>query len=262
MFGIFTIMEQTPQSGKGILCTTETICGARYFHVRVAPRRFFQKRRMEKAVREMARAKVRRALFPSSYLPLFQTYHIAPADDRFLRRAMSAAITRRAMMARGITPAMCRAAVLSHHMDNDVQRALADIAQCVRYTMTGGSMDSTALCDALRRDYGICVMRHVSEEQLRYANVVLTFGTAKPMGAPNCLWLPFGSVTSDDRFRNGAAVVEYDAPPEIEAALTAFPQRNELLSFLLQSGVLRKEDITVRLVRSAPLQAVSNDRLA
>ena len=80
---------------------------------------------------------------------------------------------------------------------------------------------------------------------LKTAELVLTFGDAVPCGAPDCLWLPCGSVHEAEGYRNAAPVVRYSAAPEVEAAMEGIQAQNALLSLLLEMGAVRVNELEV-----------------
>ena len=87
--------------------------------------------------------------------------------------------------------------------------------------------------------------RNASAALLKTAELVLTFGDAAPCGAPDCLWLPCGSVHEAEGYRNAAPVVRYSAAPEVEAAMEGIQAQNALLSLLLEMGAVRVNELEV-----------------
>ena len=248
MFGFLLLQEGAKRRRAAVQCDTKTICGVRFFAVTVAQSgsALLRRRRLRKAARLMERAGVHTALFPQTFSDLapFEKHGVHAAEETYLRRMKAAAIARRAMAARGLCGADCCAALLGDRMDAALRAALMELALEVRYTMlraSGGAEE----CAVLRREYGVSVLREPGAAQLRRADVVLTFGSAQPCGAENCLWLPFGAVTEAEGYRSGAAQVCYAAPPEVEAQLQLDCSRNALLSLLLEMGAVRAEELEV-----------------
>lgn len=229
--------------------TIQTICGLRFCRINVlrSRSRLIERVRLKKAARYMARSGVRRALFPEGFMApdLFAKQGIAPSDDTALRRRMAAAITRRVMSDRGVNPSECRILLLGDTMEPALTSALMELALHVRYTMISAGGGGGEVCSVLRREYGVCVLREPGAEQASQAQVVLTFSGARPEGAGNCLWLPFGSVTQAEGYVNAAAVIRCSAAPEIEARIAELPCRNAMLSLLLETGALHTNDLEI-----------------
>lgn len=96
-------------------------------------------------------------------------------------------------------------------MSAELRGALMELALHVRYTMLCAGGGGGEACSVLRREYGVSVARNAGAALLKTAELVLTFGDAVPCGAPDCLWLPCGSVHEAEGYRNAAPVVRYSA---------------------------------------------------
>ena len=249
MFGFLVLQAENKHRHAAVQCGTKTICGVRFFAVTVAQSRsvLLQKRRLRKAAKLMERSGVHTALFPEGFCDtaVFRRYGVQEAGEDYLRRMTAGAIARRALAEQGRNPAECRAALLGDCMDVQLRAALMEIALHVRYTMLNAGGNGAEICSVLRREYGVSVLRDAGEEQLRQADLVLTFGGGQPCGAPGCLWLPFGSVTEAEGYQNGALRVEYALPPELEEQVQADCCRNALLSLLLEMGAVHANELEV-----------------
>ena len=103
-------------------------------------------------------------------------------------------IARKLLEQNGMDPAACHVALLGDHMSAELRGALMELALHVRYTMLCAGGGGGEACSVLRREYGVSVARNAGAALLKTAELVLTFGDAVPCGAPDCLWLPCGSV--------------------------------------------------------------------
>ena len=154
-------------------------------------------------------------------------------------------IARKLLEQNGMDPAACHVALLGDHMSAELRGALMELALHVRYTMLCAGGGGGEACSVLRREYGVSVARNASAALLKTAELVLTFGDAAPCGAPDCLWLPCGSVHEAEGYRNAAPVVRYSAAPEVEAAMEGIQAQNALLSLLLEMGAVRVNELEV-----------------
>lgn len=249
MYGYLTLYAPEEKRGKAVKCGAKSICGVRFYEVCVARSRsrFVEKRRLRKAARLMERAGVRTALFPETFseTALFEYCGIRPAEDGYLRTVMAAEIARRMMEAHGCTPGETCIALIGDAMTPALRRTLMELALRVRYTLLSAGGGGGESCSVLRREYGVSVLRNPGEEQLRRANVVLTFGKAAPCGAEGCLWLPFGDVTEVEGYENAMRCVSCLAAPAVEAALPEECSRSALLSILLEMGAVRPWELEV-----------------
>ena len=249
MFGLLMIVQGEKRGRTAVWCDMKQIGGVRFFTV-TAERcrsRVLWNQRMQRAAKWMEKNGVSTALFPigfSDWKP-FEKRGIRAADDQYLRSMTAGEILRCAMAKKNLRAAECRVAILGDCMSAPVQKALMEIALRVRYTMLSAGGGGGELCSVLRREYGVSVLRNVREEQLHYADAVLTFGEAEPCGKEGCLWLPFGDVRSAEGYRNAAAQVVYTMPMGLENMAAMDCDRNALLSLLLESGTLHANELEV-----------------
>ena len=137
-----------------------------------------------------------------------------------------------------------------HHRGGvDWDKALMELALHVRYTMLSAGGGGGEICSVLRREYGVSVLRDPGQEQLRRADLVLTFGKAAPCGAEGCLWLPCGEVRQAEQFTDAAPAVRYGVPPEVEEQVDIGCDRNVLFSVLLEMGALHANEPEVMEIR-------------
>ncbi len=254
MYGIILLAPQEKGKRRAALrCGTKTICGVRFFAVSVEQSRskVMQMRTLRKAARAMERAGVRTALFPPAFAhaALFERRGIRAADESYLRRMTAGAVARRVLADHGKRAAECRVAVLGDHMRAEVRKALMELALHVRYTMLSAGGGGGEICSVLRREYGVSVLRDPGQEQLRRADLVLTFGKAAPCGAEGCLWLPCGEVRQAEQFTDAAPDVRYGVPPEVEEQVDIGCDRNVLFSVLLEMGALHANEPEVMEIR-------------
>lgn len=249
MYGYLTLYGPEEKHRKAVCSGVRPICGVRFYEVSVvrSRSRFVEKRRLRRAAGLMERAGVRTALFPEDFAAaaLFESCGIRAATDSYLRTVMAAEIARRMMDARGYAPGETCIALLGDTMTPALRRTLMELALRVRYTLLSAGGGGGESCSVLRREYGVSVLRNAGEEQLRRANVVLTFGKAAPCGAAGCLWLPFGTVTAAEGYENALRHVACMAAPAVESSLPDGCSRGALLSLLLEVGAVRPCEIEV-----------------
>lgn len=249
MYGLLTVCSDGKKHRRAVRCGIKAICGVRFYEVCVdsSRSRFLLKKRLRRAARLMERAGVCTALFPRDFSEekLFESCGVHGAKEQYLQRNMASEITRRAMGDRGLSPAESCVAFLGDNMSAELRKALMEIALHVRYTLLSAGGGGGEICSILRRDYGVSVLRNAGTEQLRRADVVLTFGSAAPCGKNGCLWLPFGTVERAEGYENGVQNVRYAAPPEVEAELQVDCCRNALLSLLLEMGAVHANELEV-----------------
>ncbi len=249
MYGYLTLCAPEEKQRRAVRCGVKPICGVRFYEVYVqrSRSRFVEKRRLRRAARLMERAGVRRALFPEGFSEtgLFESCGVQAAQDGYLRTVMAAEIARRMMDAQGFAPTETCVALIGDAMTPALRRTLMELALRVRYTLLSAGGGGGESCSVLRREYGVSVLRNAGEEQLRRADVVLTFGKASPCGKEGCLWLPFGEVTKAEGYENALRRVTCLASPAIEAALPDGCSRSALLSVLLELGAVRPNELEV-----------------
>ena len=132
MFGLLTIAEKDAARRAAVECAVRDVCGVRIFEVSVLPGRgpLGQRRRLQRAARQMQRAGVRRALFPEEFLQqfLFAKYGIVAARGEYLRRMTAGKIARKLLEQNGMDPAACHVALLGDHMSAELRGALMELA--------------------------------------------------------------------------------------------------------------------------------------
>ena len=173
MFGLLTIAEKDAARRAAVECAVRDVCGVRIFEVSVLPGRgpLGQRRRLQRAARQMQRAGVRRALFPEEFLQqfLFAKYGIVAARGEYLRRMTAGKIARKLLEQNGMDPAACHVALLGDHMSAELRGALMELALHVRYTMLCAGGGGGEACSVLRREYGVSVARNASAALLKTA---------------------------------------------------------------------------------------------
>ena len=254
MFGILEVVNGGAGRRVAVLSGVKRLGGGRFFVVSTVRCRsgLLWTRRLHRAVRVFQRAGVGTVIFPAAFdrQALFEKAGVAAAGEETLRRRTAGAAARVLLAQHGLSAPACCALLLGDHMSADLRRTLTELALHVRYTMLCAGGGGGEVCSMLRREYGISVLREPGAEQLARARLQLTFGAARPVVPPPCLWLPCGACTAAEGFENSAPYIQYAVPEPLEASLGASgASRNALLSALLEMGTLRPEEVEVTEIR-------------
>lgn len=247
MYGILTLCAQPRR--PAVESGTRSICGVRFFEVSVAQGGggWVQKKRWKRAARLMQRAGVRTALFPEGFSGMtpFEKAGIRAAEETYLRQMTAGEIARRAAEVQGICARESCVALVGDTMSAALRRALMELALHFRTAILSVPGGGGEICSVLRREYGVSVLRAAGTEQMKRADVLLTFGSAAPCGDGKCLWLPFGEVTAQEGFQPRALRVRYLLPPALEGQIPEGCNENVLLSLLLEAGAVGTNEMEV-----------------
>ena len=194
------------------------------------------RRRVLAAARRMRKAGVTRVVVPEefSYGAQLEKGGLMPEATTSLRRAMAADLTRSVLAGRGL--AGVRLAVAGDRLSSEMVRTVTALALRSRYVMLDVPQGAV-LADRLRREYGVSLLLFPPRERLAEAEILVLFEprTDLPRDNPAVLEL----------YDEAAPLPPLLLPPVLEEQLPQGLCRSQLISALVESGVLPLGQITV-----------------
>ena len=162
---------------------------------------------------------------------------VAPVSTLPLRRALAADLARAVMAGRNLSGGSARLAVAGDQLSGELVRTVTELALGNRYVLLDVPYGGDTLANQLRREYGVSLLLSPTRQQLEEADVLVLF-----------------AARTDLRRRDPAVLRLYDEaaplpplllPPVLEGQMPPGLCRPQLLTVLVESGVLRPGQITV-----------------
>ena len=176
---------------------------------------------------------VTRVVLPDgfTYAAQLERHGVQPVSTLALRRRLAADWTRQAL-ARGETPpGRAKIAVSAAQMSGELVRTVTELALRHRYVALDVPYGGEELCRRLRREYGVSLLLGPDKEQLEGADALVLFDPRTDLRQRNPVVLPL----YDER----APMMPLSLPPALEERLPEGAGRGQLLSALMEAGVLR-----------------------
>lgn len=193
------------------------------------------RRRVREAARRLRKAGVSRVALPEEfpYGAMLDACGLQQVSTLPLRRAVAADWVRRSLRERGVSAAQARVAVVAESLTGEVVRTVTELALRHRYVLLSVPFGGEELSHRLRREYGVSLLLSPTREQLAGADAALLFAAYPALTGGQVLPL----------YDEAAPLPPLGLPPVLEDALTPGIVRAQLLTLLLESGVLRPGQI-------------------
>ena len=161
------------------------LAGVRFCRVAIGRGGAWERRRAERAAAIMARAGVRRVVFPEEfpYLPLFARWRIRPVNTAPLRRELvwpwlEERIDRLQTPHRQLSAAVCTASA-----DRQQNRLVEHLVRRCRYVMLDGPGEE--LARRIRREQGAVLRLDPGREELEKADILVLFTCREDLSGRN-----------------------------------------------------------------------------
>lgn len=191
------------------------------------------RRRVSSAAGRMRKLGVTRAVLPEgfAYGAQLEKHGLRPVSTLALRRRLAADWVRQALTERGVSPGGARVAVSAAQMSGELVRTVTELALRHRYVLLDVPYGGEELCRRLRREYGVSLLLGPDREQLEGADVLTLFDPRTDLRQKNPLVLPL--------YDEAAPLPRLSLPPALEERLPEGACRGQMLSALMEAGVLR-----------------------
>lgn len=195
-------------------------------------------RRMKIAAKRLQKLGVHKVILPKDFpwKEQLEPWGIQPVSTISLRQMMAADWVRWELENRKIPVVGARVAVVTGGISGAVVRTVTELALRHRYVMLKASYGGEELCQQLRREYGVSLLLNPAQEQLAEAEAVLLFDRqAEERGRGQILL-----------YDESVAMPPLSLPPTLEDFLPPDAERSQILTVLLEAGVLRPGQIAFR----------------
>ena len=191
-----------------------------------------------RAARRLARAGVRRVVFPGEFplLPVFARCDVLPVDEQPLRQAAAAEIVRCVMAQYGVQGARATVVICARRATRAVADCAAALTETVRYLRLCVPEGGEELARRLRFMTGAAVPAQFPPEQPREGDILLCFDDSFDAAQPRGIVL---------RLADPALRISYHLPGGIEAGESDAVQ---LLAALYAADRLPEEEVRVTAV--------------
>ena len=156
-------------------------------------------------------------------------WQVQPVSTLPLRKTLAADWVKWSLKERGISPAGARVAVSTGSMTGEVVRTVTELSLRHRYVLLAASYGGEELCHQLRREYGVSILLNPTREQMEGADALLLFEERTDCTGPGVLPL----------YDETMPIPQLSLPPTLEDALPPGVVQAQLLTVLLEAGVLR-----------------------
>lgn len=196
------------------------------------------RRRVAAAGKRLHKLGVRRVLLPEgfAYQEQLEKWELQPVSALPLRKALAADWVRWNLGERGVPAAGARVAVSAAGMSGEVVRTVTELSLRHRYVLLAVPYGGEELCRQLRREYGVSLLLGPTREQLEGADALLLFEERTDCRGAGVIPL----------YDETAPLPQMSLPPALEDALPPGTNREQLLSVLLEAGVLRPGQVAFR----------------
>ena len=238
MVGYFVLTEERRRWSIG----RRTVLGLPMLEIAVPGRQGMLGRfAARRAAAAAARQGVRRAVWPEEfpYAAEFARRGLAPVDPLPLYRALAPEIVLRRMAWRGVEPSAATVAVAAGRMTRELEDLITELALRIRYVSLMIPRGGEALCQRLRREYGVAVIEAAGRAQLEKADALLLLDRLEGFQPENPVWLPLWNGVAA---REGCGV-DLELPPEMAAEAPC--EKIQLMTLLFQGKILQKHQISI-----------------
>ena len=189
------------------------------------------RRRVNTAARKLEKMGVSRVILPEGFSrrEQLEKRQLQPVSTLSLRKTLAADWVRWSLNERGIPTAGARVAVSTGSMTGEVVRTVTELSLRHRYVLLAVPYGGEELCHQLRRQYGVSLLLNPTREQVEAADAVLLFEGRTDCAGQNVLPL----------YDETVPLPQLSLPPALEDALPPGVDQAQLLTVLLEAGVLR-----------------------
>lgn len=193
--------------------------------------------RVSSAARRMRKLGVTRVVLPEGFACMAQLekHGLRPVSTLSLRRRLAADWVRQALAERGVSPGGARVAVSAAQMTGELVRTVTELSLRHRYVLLDVPYGGEELCRRLRREYGVSLLLGPDREQLEGADALVLFAPRTELRRRDGVTLPL--------YDEAAPMGGVSLPPALEQQLPEGAGRGQLLSALLEGGVLRRSQL-------------------
>lgn len=236
------LVWKTPQTGKrekGLLIRernvlhmrlvcAEILCGGKTPEAVV-------RRRVRLAVKRLQRMGIRQVVLPEHFpwKGLLEQGGIQPVSTVPLRQMLAADWVRWNLKERNIPAGGARVAILADRMTGAVVRTVTELALRHRYVMLKVSYGGEDLSSQLRREYGVTLLLNPNREQIESADCVVLFEKQAGEYGKRKICL----------YEEEAELPQLLLPPALEDYLPPGMDRPQMLTILMEAGILRPGQI-------------------
>ncbi|MCI8813164.1 MAG: hypothetical protein HFG12_08015 [Oscillibacter sp.] len=194
--------------------------------------------RVSSAARRMRKMGVTRAVLPEgfAYGAQLEKQGLRPVSTLSLRRRLAADWVRQALAEGGVSPGGARVAVSAAQMTGELVRTVTELSLRHRYVLLDVPYGAEELCRRLRREYGVSLLLGADREQLEGADALVLFDPRTDLRRRGGVTLPL--------YDEAAPMRGLSLPPALEERLPEGAGRGQLLSALLEAGVLRPGQVS------------------
>lgn len=248
MIGLFSWKE--PQGGipsRAVTLAERNILHTRFLCAEIVrgPRTVegALRRRVGSAARRLRRAGVTRVVLPADFIwgTQLERQGLRSVSTLSLRRRLAADWVRQALAEAGMSPVGARIAVSAAQMTGELVRTVTELSLRHRYVLLDVPYGGEELCRRLRREYGISLLLGPDRSQLEEADVLVLFDPRTDLRRRGGVTLPL--------YDESAPMGALSLPPALEERLPEGADRGQLLSALLEAGVLRPGQVSVPALR-------------
>lgn len=191
------------------------------------------RRRVSSAAKRMRKMGVTRAVLPENfaYGAQLEKCGVRPVSTLALRRRLASDWVRQGLSERGVSPGGARIAVSAAQMTGELVRTVTELSLRHRYVLLDVPYGGEELCRRLRREYGVSLLLGPDREQMEGADALVLFDPRTDLRRGSGVMLRL--------YDEAAPMGQLSLPPALEERLPEGAGRGQLLSALLEAGVLR-----------------------
>ena len=195
------------------------------------------RRRIHEAARRLRKAGIDRVILPEEFgqWGQLEKWQLRPVSTLPLRKALAADWVRWDLKNRGVPSTGARVAVVTAGMTGEVVRTVTELSLRHRYVLLAAPYGGEELCRQLRREYGVSLLLNPAREQLAAADAVLLFEER----------IDFEGAGVIPLYDEAAPLPGLSLPPALEDALPPGVVRAQMLTVLLEGGVLRSGQVVL-----------------
>lgn len=194
------------------------------------------RRRVRLAVKRLKKLGVRQVILPEKFpwKECLEERGVRPVSTLPLRQMLAADWVRWDLKERNIPSAGARIAILADGMTSAVVRTATELALRHRYVMLKASYGGEELSSQLRREYGVSLLLSPKREQIEAADCVVLFEKQPIEYVKDRICL----------YEEEHEMPQLLLPPVLEDCLPPGVDRLQMLTALMEAGVLRPGQIT------------------
>ena len=189
------------------------------------------RRRINSAAKKLEKSGISQVILPEGFIQLEQLEKrgLRPVSTLPLRKTLAADWVKWSLNERGISAVGARVAVSADGITGEVVRTVTELSMRHRYVLLAVSYGGEELCHQLRREYGVSLLLNPTSGQLEGADAVLLFDERTDFSGVGILPV----------YDETMPIPRLSLPPALEDALPPGIVQAQMLTVLLEAGVLR-----------------------